>query len=239
MGRLAAVLILFAALVAWYEIVPRLDPVSEWGSVALISLVVMPAMFGLTWLALPLREHLRPLLAGAAALLVLALILGNLDAPVFANFAKFGAVTLAGWVFLWLFEALSWVVLVAFVIPFVDAFSVFHGPTKDITSNHPHVFTTLSIAFVVPGGNAARLGLPDCLFFAVFLGAAARWGLRPGLTWLLMIGGLAITIVLTTYLVTGGLPALPAIALGFLLANCDLLWARLARPRLRPVDQSD
>jgi hypothetical protein len=233
-GRVAALLILFGALVAWYEVVPRLDPVSEWQSVALVSLVVMPAMFGLTWLALPLREHIRPLIAGAVGFAVLAVVLGKLDAPVFANFAKFGAVTLAGWVFLFLFESLSWVVLVAFVIPFVDAFSVFHGPTKDITTNHPHVFTTLSIAFVVPGGNAARLGLPDVLFFSVFLAAAARWHLRPALTWLLMLTGLGITIVLTTYWVTGGLPALPAIALGFLLANCDLLWSRLAtRPQLR------
>ena len=95
------------------------------------------------------------------------------------------------------------------------------------------MFTKLSIAFVVPGGNAARLGLPDVLFFAVFLGAAARFGLRPFLTWLLMVAGLGITIVLTTFWVTGGLPALPAIALGFLLANCDLLWARLAPGGLR------
>ena len=66
------------------------------------------------------------------------------------------------------------------------------------------------------------------LFFAVFLAAAARFGLRPFLTWLFMVAGLGITIVLTTFVSTGGLPALPAIALGFLLANCDLLWKRLA-----------
>src|SRR5581483_8648363 len=103
-----------------------------------------------------------------------AFILGAVDAPVFANFCKFGAVTLAGWIFLWAFEALSWVVMVALVIPWVDAYSVWRGPTQQITENHPHVFTSLSIAFVAPGGNAARLGLPDVLFFSVFLGAAAR-----------------------------------------------------------------
>ncbi len=227
-GRVAAVLILFGALVAWYEVVPQLDPLSEWPSVAVVSLVVMPAMFGLTWLALPLRENHRVVAGGAVGLGALAVVLGAVDAPVFSNFAKFGAVTLAGWIFLWAFESLSWVVGVAFLIPWVDAYSVWHGPTKEITSNHPAVFTKLSIAFVVPGGDAARLGLPDVLFFAVFLAAAARFGLRPFLTWLFMVAGLGITIVLTTFVSTGGLPALPAIALGFLLANCDLLWKRLA-----------
>jgi hypothetical protein len=236
-GRAAALLILLAALAVWFEIAPHLHPLSEWWSVAVISCVVMPAMFGLTWLALPLREHRRISVGGSLTCVALALLLGALDAPVFANFAKFGAVTLAGWVFLWAFESLSWVVLVACLIPWVDAYSVWHGPTRDITDNHPAVFTKLSIAFVVPGGNAARLGLPDVLFFAVFLGAAARWGLRPFLTWLLMVAGLVITITLTTFWATGGLPALPAIALGFLLANCDLLWTRLARPKLRALEQ--
>jgi len=41
----------------------------------------------------------------------------------------------------------------------------------------------LAVAFVVPGGGAAYLGPPDILFFALFLGAAARWGLRVNWTW--------------------------------------------------------
>src|SRR5262249_4523003 len=144
-GRVAAVLILFGGLVAWYEVVPRLDPLPEWPSVAIVSLVVMPAMFGLTWLALPLRENHKVVAGGAVALVVLAAVFGTLGAPVFSNFAKFAAVTLAGWVFLWAFESLSWVVGVAFLIPWVDAYSVWHGPTKEITTNHPAVFTKLSI----------------------------------------------------------------------------------------------
>ena len=68
---------------------------------------------------------------------------------------------------------------VALIIPWVDAYSVWRGPTKAITTHHVGVFTTLSIAFVVPGGGAARLGLPDVMFFAVFLAASVRFGLRP------------------------------------------------------------
>ncbi len=97
----------------------------------------------------------------------------------FANFAKFAAVTGVGLLFLSAFEVLSWVVTVALIIPWVDAYSVWRGPTHAITEHHPAVFTKLSIAFVVPGGDAARLGLPDVLFFAVFLGASVRFGLRP------------------------------------------------------------
>ena len=67
--------------------------------------------------------------------------------------------------------------LIACIIPWVDAYSVFFGPTKTITEKHGHVFTTLSFAFPVPGENgAANLGLPDLLFFALFLAAAARFG---------------------------------------------------------------
>jgi hypothetical protein len=93
------------------------------------------------------------------------------------------------------------------------------------------VFTDLSIAFVVPGGGAARLGLPDVMFFALFLGASRRFGLRPAWTWVGMTAGLGATIALTTVWSTGGLPALPAIALGFLLPNADLIWRRLAAGR--------
>ena len=71
--------------------------------------------------------------------------------------------------------------LVALLIPWVDAYSVWRGPTKTITEHHAHVFGALSVAFVVPGGGAARLGLPDILFFAVFLAATVRFGLRPAL----------------------------------------------------------
>jgi hypothetical protein len=231
-GRVAALLILLGALVAWFEATPHLDPVSEWQSVVLLSFVVMPAMFGLVWLALPLVGETQWLVVGSAGLLGSALVCGAFDWQVPENFAKFGAMTCLGWLFLKAFEELSWVVIVSLAIPFVDAYSVWRGPTHSITQHHAGVFTTFSVAFPVPGGSAARLGLTDVLFFAIFLGAAARFRLRPFPTWLLMVAGLGITITLTTYWSTGGLPALPAISLGFLIANADLLWRRVARPVL-------
>ena len=103
MVRAAALLIVFAALVAWYETARYLDPISDWWAVALISVVLMPAMFGLTYLALPLRDDRRFELGGFAVCLVGVLVFGLAGAPVFTNFCKFGAVTLAGWIFLWAF----------------------------------------------------------------------------------------------------------------------------------------
>ena len=91
----------------------------------------------------------------------------------------------------------------------------------------------------MPGENAAaNLGVPDLLFFSLFLAAAARFGLRVYLTWICLVAGLGLTIAATVWFDLGGLPALPALALGFLVPNADLLWRRLRRePRLG--DSSD
>jgi hypothetical protein len=231
-GRAAAVLVLAAGLGAWYEVAPHLHPLSLWPSVAVVSLVLMPATFAMALLALPLWHSSR-LLPVAAAAVVVAVALSFLHTPVPANFAKFAAMTTIGWAFLSFFEALSWVVGVALIIPWVDAYSVWRGPTKAITTHHASVFTALSIAFVVPGGSAARLGLPDVMFFAVFLAASARFALRPFASWLGMAAALGLTIVLTSVWAVNGLPALPGISLGFLLPNADLIWRRLWRGRRR------
>ena len=229
MGRTAALLgaAIFALLVAYDELAPHLWQWGVWGDVAWIAFVLMPATFSLVLLALPLRT--RPwLLPVGLAFAVLAVVLTVGHVNVLANFARLGATTMLGWWFLGYFEELSWVVLVALVIPWIDAYSVWRGPTKQIVSHHEHVFTWLSFAFPVPGEHAAaNLGVPDLLFFALFLGAAAKFGLRVFATWVCLLAGLGATIALTVWLDLSGLPALPGIALGFLLPNADLLWRRL------------
>ena len=107
-------------------------------------------------------------------MLAVALRLAGLD--VLFNLAKLFALVALGFWFLPLFETVLWVVLVALVIPWVDAFSVWRGPTDYVVSEQPQVFEDLSIAFRVPGEHGtANLGPPDILFFALFLGAADRW----------------------------------------------------------------
>jgi hypothetical protein len=231
-GRAAALLALLAGLVGWYEAARHVGSLSLWPSILLIAFVLMPACFTLVWLALPLWNSRVTLPAGVVAV-GLALVFSWVDEPVGSNFCKLAALTLLGWWFLTFFEAVSWVVLVALLIPWVDAYSVWRGPTKQITEGHAHVFGALSVAFVVPGGSAARLGLPDVLFFAVFLGASVRFALRPAWTFAGLLVGLGLTMVLATWWDVSGLPALPGLSLGFLLANADLLRERLRAPPLQ------
>ena len=147
------------------------------------------------------------------------------------NVAKLFALIALGFWFLTWFETVAWAVLIAAIIPWVDIWSVFFGPTGKITEDHFSVFEEVSIAFRVPGQDGyANLGPPDILFFALFLAAAARFGLRVGATWVAMTALLGLTLVLTATTDVGGLPALPAICLGFLAANADVLWRQL-RPR--------
>ena len=223
-GALAALL---GLLLAYYALVGHLWDASLWWDIAWLAVALIPAVFGLVGLALPLRQG-RGLAAGAVVLAAVAVVCEVVSADIAANFAKLAAVALFAWWFLTFFEALSWVVGVACVIPFVDAYSVWRGPTKHIVENQREVFTTLSVAFPVPGGDgAANLGLPDVLFFSLFLAAAARFGLRVGATWVGMAAGIGATMALAVGLDVGGLPALPLISAGFLLPNADLLWRRL------------
>jgi hypothetical protein len=228
-GRLGAGVGLFALLLVYYEVAPHLWHAGVWWDVAWIGAVLIPAVFGLVLLALPLRQE-RWLLHAGIVFAVLAALLTWADVDVFANFARLGACTLIGWWFLGYFETVSWVVLVAAIIPWVDAYSVWRGPTKQIVEHHANVFGVLSFAFPVPGEHAAaQLGVPDLLFFALFLAASARFGLRVYWTWVTLVTALGLTIAATVWWNLSGLPALPGIALGFLLPNADLLWKRLRR----------
>jgi len=220
---------LAAAVLAWFLAAPHLPGLSLWWDIVLVSFVVMPATLLLVLEALPLwNRRWLPAAAGALALAAFAFAEAGWGLP--ENFAKLFAAVFAGWTFLILFERLSWVVIVALVIPLVDAVSVWRGPTHSITAHHFHVYLDVAIAFLVPAGRAAYLGPPDVLFYALFLAAAVRWRLRAGWTWIATTFMYGITIVIANALDVGGLPALPFLSFGFLVANADLLWAEL-RPR--------
>jgi hypothetical protein len=229
-GRADSLLSLSVLLGVYYAVAESLPNFSLWVEVAILSFLVIPAVFGLVYLGLPLWRKPWLLRAGVGVAL-LAVVLTIADLDVLANFAKLGAVTLLAWWFLSFFETAAWVATVALIIPWVDAISVWRGPTKQIVTHKRELFTTFSFAFPLPGEeNTAQLGLPDLLFFALFLGAAARWGLRTRLTWLALTLSFGATLALTVAFDIGGLPALPLLALGFLAPNADLLWRRLRSP---------
>jgi hypothetical protein len=226
--RVVAFVALAVIVVGWFVLAPHLPRVGLWWAIAIGAAAVMPATFLLVLLALPLWSQRRLLpAAGVLALVALGCSAAGWGLP--ANFAKLWAAVFAGWWFLRLFEELSWVVIVATLIPLADALSVWRGPTHAITTHHFEVYTSVSIAFLVPGGGAAYLGPPDILFYALFLAAAARWQLRVVPTWLGVTGMYSLTVVVANAVDVGGLPALPFLSAGFLGANADLLWRRLRR----------
>jgi len=236
--RAVAFVALAAALAAYFALHTRLPNLSVWWDVAVIAALVMSAVFATVGILLPLYR--MPGLWAAVLVfagLAVAFSILNWEAP--ASFAKLAAATFAGWLFLEFFEEASWVVIVALVIPWVDAYSVWRGPTNTIVEHHEGIFQRLSFAFPVPGeNNTANLGIPDMLFFALFLAAASQFKLRTLLTWVLMTASFGVTIVLAVWLDLGGLPALPLLSLAFLTANGDLLWRRFRRERGDSAPQS-
>jgi hypothetical protein len=241
-GRASALLTpraaVFAAIVAWlavyYSLSTRLWQGSLWWDVIFIGFVLMPSVLALVYLALPYRTARGIGLVGAA-FLVLAFALHAADLDALSNFAKLAGMTAVGFWFLGYFETVGWVVIVACIVPWVDAYSVWRGPTSEIVKHHGQTFSLLSFAFPVPGeDNSANLGLPDILFFTLFLGAADRFGLRVRLTWLALVLSLGMTLVVAVATDVSGLPALPFLSAAFLLANADLLWRRLRPRRTEP-----
>jgi len=227
--RAAALLAAALLLVAYSLLAHRLPRSGDWWDVAVLAFGVIPLMFALVWLALPVRE-VGPLWLGlaAGAFVVVAVLCSLADLQLAANFMKLAAATLLGWWFLSFFEESWWVVLIALLIVPVDLYSVARGPTREITENRPEVFDALSVFMRIPGETGtAQLGLPDVLFFALFLGACVRFGLRAGPTWLAMTASFGGTLALAVALGEAGIAALPLLSLAFVLVNGDLLWRQL------------
>jgi len=225
-GRALALAGLLVALVAYGAVAESLPDVPARVDLAVVALLVMPAFMATIWLALPVvhvrRPHFLIVVAGVAALAWVGLGLVGADSA--ANVAKFAAFALAGLWFVALFEELWWVALVAVIVPWMDVWSVSFGPTRYVVEEQPGFFDRISVAFALPDGGSVNLGPPDVIFFALFLATAARFHLREGWTWFGMTTMLALTLVLVWEWDVIGLPALPAICLGFLLPNVDLLW---------------
>jgi hypothetical protein len=231
--RLAALVALLVVVLAYYTWHESLPAWSLWWNVAWLSLVVFPAVFGLVYFVLPFWQAAWwQLLTAGVALLLAAFLLQWIGGGLEGNFAKLAAMTALGFFGATFIEEVWWLVLIGAAIAVVDAYSVWRGPTHEIVNNRPHVFTKLSIAFPVPGlPSAARLGLPDVFFFALFLASCPRFGLRTRLTWLTMTLSFGATIALAEWTEQGGLPALPLLALGFVAPNADLLWHAIREAR--------
>jgi hypothetical protein len=232
--RAAALGVLLVGLVVYGAAASRLPGLPSGVDVAFHAALVFPAFAAAIWLALPLARlgSLRLIvLALAASALALGLTLLDVDSA--GNVAKLACFVLVGFAFLTLFEELWWLALVAVLVPWVDIWSVAAGPTEYVVEERPGIFEKIAVAFPTPGETATvNLGPPDVIFFSLFLAAAARFALRVPATWVGMTALLAATVVLVwSWDSVAGLPALPAVCLGFLLPNADLLWREVRRAR--------
>jgi hypothetical protein len=235
--RAAALAVLLVVLVAYGAVAGRLPELgSDHADVVFYSLAVLPAFAAAIWLALPLGwTGIRTLVLVAATAGVLALALSFLGIGSAANVAKLACYAVVGFAFLSLFEELWWISLVAVLVPWVDIWSVAAGPTEYVVEERPSLFEKVAIAFPSPGETViVNIGPPDIVFFALFLAAADRFRLRVAATWIAMTACLAVTLALVWWWDdVAGLPALPAVCLGFLAPNADLLWRDVRRVRER------
>ena len=224
--RAIALATVVTALAVWGTVAADLPALRESLAVAVAALVVLPAFTLAIWLALPLaRFRATWLLIAAAAAGGLWMAFYFVDFEIASNISKLSCFVLVGLWFLSLFEFLWWLSLVALLVPWVDIWSVAFGPTRYVTEEQPQFFDSVSIALHVPGQTAtANIGPPDIVFFALFLAAAQRFHLRIAWMWICMTGFLSLTLALVWIVDSSGLPALPAVCLGFLVPNADLLW---------------
>jgi hypothetical protein len=223
MKRIAVPAAAIAVLLAWgfgSRLLPA-PPVRV--NIMLSSAIVLSAVAVLVWGLLPLSALGRrlPLVALAALPCAVAFVwLGWVPA---ASVAK---VVFAAALGIWIadeLERVSWVVIVAAVTAVVDIVSVAAGPTKAILEKGPVVVGYFTIAATWAGYSYAEaytgLGTSDVLFFALYLGAARRFGLRTGWSAVAMVGSFLGTIALA--ISWTALPALPLLSVAFLAVNAD------------------
>src|SRR5581483_3717361 len=107
---------------------------SVWWDVAWLACVLIPAVFALVYLALPVWRR-RWVLPAALAAAGIAALLEALGLHAAADFGKLAGATLLAFWFVGYFETAQWVALLALIVPWVDAYSVWRGPTGSIVKD--------------------------------------------------------------------------------------------------------
>jgi hypothetical protein len=184
----------------------------------LLVLGAAAAFFGVLFALLARPENLEN---GSGVLLSLALSLANLFRILAA--ASVG-VSLARHV-----GSVGVILLIVFVATASDIFSVFVGPTRTLVEEDSPVLDLLLLVF--PTFDSAlgfALGASDFVFLALFTAASSFLNLRYRATLLCTCFATFFAVVFGL-LLERPLPALPFIAIAFVLVNADLILASLAR----------
>ena len=104
----------------------------------------------------------------------------------------------------------------------IDVWSVATGPTSKLLENDPKSADPLSFDLPAWGdeGTAGQLGVSDAVFLSMFAAWAMHFGFRRAATIIGLALGLIASLVLSIVL-DRAIPALPLIAVGYLLPNAD------------------
>ena len=112
-----------------------------------------------------------------------------------------------------------------------DLFSVFAGPTRVLVQEHSPILDALLLAFPTFGSALGfGLGVSDLIFLALFAAAGRFLDLRYSAT-LLGLCFAAFLAVTAGLLLQRPLPALPFIAIAFVIINADLIVTSLVKSR--------
>ena len=160
----------------------------------------------------------------------LAAVLAGQDVGAAANTVEALFAASAGLLFAWAFAAPAAIVALPLLVGGIDLVAVLTGPAEPLRGSAVDVLT-----FDLPrwgGGSAARLGLLDATFLAMFAAWSLRYAMRARIALPLMVAGLAASVALGIAL-DRAIPALPFVAAGFLLPAVDRIRGLLARPEQR------
>ena len=121
----------------------------------------------------------------------------------------------------WLSAPAIAIMVPAFVAA-IDIWSVASGPTSRLLESGPESSDALSFDIPAWGhmGSAGQLGVSDAVFISMFAAWALHYGFRRAATIAGITLGLLASLVLSIVL-DRAIPALPLIAVGYLLPNID------------------
>lgn len=186
----------------------------------LLALGAAAAAIGALFALLARPENLE---TNSGFLLLLALSLANFFRVLAA--ATLG-VSLARYV-----DSVGVVLLIATVAIASDLFSVFAGPTQALVEEDSPALDILLLVFPTFGAALGfGLGVSDFIFLALFTAASHFLNLRYFATLVCVCSG-AFLALSAGLLLERPLPALPFIAIAFVLANADLILTSLVKGR--------
>lgn len=239
-----------ASLAALILLLPLIDTFSELPPVVRIvayALVLAPIPLLLHGALVVSRDYStsRLLAVGAAAAVIglLSALVARPDnlwggpgflvllALVVADLARILAAACVGISLARYVTSVGTVVIVVVAAIASDIFSVFAGPTKALVREDSPLLDFLLLVFPMFGSPLGfALGLSDFIFMALFIAASRFLDLRYAAT-LIGVCSAAFLAVTAGLLLQRPLPALPFIALAFVLVNADLILASLTRKR--------